>query len=385
MLYLNQMKRLGLVGVILLGFLSPAVYAAMPNTSTYQLQSYGFGSGGTAGSSTSTYSLEGISGEIGGQTAATSAYQTKPGFIESQQANVPKVTVTNPSNYYDKLKVVIENTLPNNPNNPTDALYAMQVCVGVDFTPVTLACSGTTMYVKSDHTLGTTLAQADYQNYAAWGSSSGINIIGLTSNTSYYVHAKAAQHLFNSPVGGRYTESGYGPSSNAATSGQQFSFCLYGNYSSDCDGNNAIAFGGLTAGNISNSSTNIGVDFATNANSGGKVYIYSVNGGLKSTHTGTTIISALPSADLSSASSGFGAQIATVRQDSGGPFSKVSPYDGSASVVGGLGTSVSEILTSSNPLVGGRAAIQLKAKPSTVTPAATDYTETLTVIAAAIF
>jgi hypothetical protein len=377
------MKRLGLIAVILLGFFSPIAYAVMPNTSTYQLQSYGFGSGGTAGSSTSTYSLEGISGELGGQSAATSAYQTKPGFIATQQANVPKVTLTNPSNYYDKLKVVIENTLPNNPNNPIDALYALQVCVGVDFTPVTLACSGTTMYVKSDHTLGATLAQADYQNYAAWGSSSGINIIGLTSNTSYYVHAKAAQHLFNSPVGGRYTESSYGPSSSAATSGQQFSFCLYGNYSSDCDGNNTMAFGGLTAGNISNSPTNMGVDFATNANSGGKVYIYSANGGLKSTHTGTTINSA--TADLSSTSSGFGAQIISVNQTSGGPFSKVSPYDGSANNVGILGTSVSEILTSSNPLVGGRAAIQLQAKPSTVTPAAADYAETLTVIAAAIF
>lgn len=377
------MKRLGLVGVTLLGFFGSVAYAAMPATTTYKLNSYGFGSGGTANSGTSTYSLEGISGELSGQTAATSAYQTKPGFIETQQANVPKITVTNPSNYYDKLKAVIENTLPNNPNNPTDALYAMQVCVGVDFNPVTLSCSGTTMYVKSDHTLGATLAQADYQNYASWGGTSGTTIIGLASNTSYYIHAKAAQHLFNSPIGGRYTESGYGPSSNAATAGQQFSFCLYNDYGVGCGSGNTITFSNLAAGNVSSSPTNMGVDFATNANSGGKVYIYSANGGLKSARTGITINSA--TADLGSASSGFGGQIISVNQTSGGPFSKVSPYDGSANNVGILGTSVSEILTSSNPLVGGKAAIQLQAKPSTTTPEATDYTETLTVIAAAIF
>jgi predicted secreted protein len=356
------MKRLGLLGVILLGFFSSVTYAAMPATTTYKLNSYGFGSGGTANSSTSTYALEGITGEISGQTASTSTYSTLPGFVQTQQANVPKVTLTNPSNYYDKLKIVIDNQ-----SNPTDALFAVQISTTSDF-------SSNVKYVKSDSTIGSTLVTGDYRIYSAFGSGSGINIIGLPSSTTYYARAKATQ--------GKFTESAYGPSSNAATVGQQFSFCLYSN--ANCGaGGSSEAFSGLTAGNITNSPTNIGVDFATNANSGGRVYIYSANGGLKSTSASYTITSA--TANLAVTPEGFGAQIVSATQSTGGPLTKVSPYDLSANNVGILATTVNEILKSLNPLTGGTAAIQLQVKPSNTTRAATDYSETLTVIAAAIF
>src|SRR5665213_3937904 len=81
------------------------VFAALPATSTYQLNSYGFGSGGTADSTTSNYALEGGSGELGGQTAATATYSIKPSFVQTQQANVPKIaTFDNGSgSYYNKL------------------------------------------------------------------------------------------------------------------------------------------------------------------------------------------------------------------------------------------------------------------------------------------
>src|SRR5882757_2112130 len=104
-------------------------FAALPNTTNFKLQDYGFGSGGGA-QSTANYSLQGITGEISGSTQSTANYTTKPGFIQTEQANVPLVTLSNPSNYYDKLQFVINNTSPNNPNNPTDALYELQVCVG---------------------------------------------------------------------------------------------------------------------------------------------------------------------------------------------------------------------------------------------------------------
>jgi hypothetical protein len=341
---------------------TPAVLAALPSTTNYQLNSYGFGSGGTANSGTSNYSLEGITGEVSGQTANTSNYQTKPGFNETQQANVPKVTLTNPSNYYDKLKFVIDQQ-----NNPTDAKYALQISTSSNF-------STGVNYVKNDNTIGPTLTLADYQTYATWGGASGANIIGLSSNTTYYLRAKATQ--------GQFTESGYGPSTSAATVGQQISFCTYST-SGSCGGSNSVAFGGLTAGNITNSGTNIGVDFATNANSGGNVYIYSAFGGLNSAHASFTLTSA--TADLAVASSGYGAQIASVSQSSGGPLSKVSPYDLSANNIGILSTNVNTILTSSTPLVGDTAAIQLQAKPSNTTPAGGDYADTLTLIAAAAF
>jgi hypothetical protein len=342
--------------------LAPSVFADLPSTSTYKLNSYGLGSGGTANSSTSNYSLEGITGEVSGQTATTTNYSTKPGFVETQQANVPKVTISNPSNYYDKLKFVIDQQ-----NNPTDAKYALQVKVGdatCDFT------TGTIRYVKTDLTLGSSLAVTDYQIYTTWGGASGNNIIGLSGSTTYCLRAKATQ--------GNFSESGYGPSTSAATVGQQISFCTYST-SGSCGGSNSVTFGALTASNISNSTTNIGVDFATNANSGGNVYIYSANGSLTSSNApGSPITSA--SGNISSASQGYGAQIASVSQ-----LTKVSPYNQSGNTVGILSTNVNTILTATAPVTAGTSAIQLQAKPSTTTKAAADYADTLTLIAAASF
>jgi hypothetical protein len=354
-------KLSGFIGLlILIG--APAVLAALPSTSTYQLNSYGFGSGGTANSGTSTYSLEGITGEVSGQTANTSTYQTKPGFNETQQANVPKVTLINPSNYYDKLKFVIDQQ-----NNPTDAKYALQIKAG----DVTCNFStGTINYVKSDNTVGSTLTLSDYQTYTTWGGASGANIIGLTSSTTYCLRAKATQ--------GKFTESAYGPSSSAATVGQQLSFCTYST-SGSCGGSNSVTFGALTASTITNSTTNVGVDFATNADSGGNVYIYSANGALKSTNAPSAPITSA-SGNLVPASQGYGAQITSVSQ-----LTKVSPYDQSGNTVGILSTNVNTILTSTTPITAGTAAVQLQAKPSTTTPAAGDYADTLTLIAAAAF
>jgi hypothetical protein len=352
----------GLFGIILsAGFLIPS-FGDLPATTNYQLNSYGFGSGGTAGSSTSNYSLEGISGEISGQSATTSNYQTKPGFVETQQANVPTVTLSNPSNYYDKLKFVIGQQ-----NNPADALYSLQISTTSDF-------SSAINYVKNDLTIGTTLTLADYQNYTAWGGASGANIIGLASNTTYYIRAKATQGL--------YTESAYGPSSNAATVGQSISFCMYTGANCAAAGN-SVAFGSLVASTVANSPNNIGVDFATNADFGGNVYIYSLNGGLASSSASYTINSA--TADLSSAGEGYGAKVTANSQSSGGPFNKLSPYDSSGDNVGILSTTINTIFSSANPITGGVGAVQLKAKPSNTTPEATDYTDTVTLVAAATF
>jgi hypothetical protein len=359
---MRGLKRLSALLAILIALIAPAAVADLPSTSHYQLNSYGFGSGGTANSSTSNYSLEGITGEVSGQTSSTSSYSTKPGFIETQQANVPKVTLTNPSNYYNKLKFVIDQQ-----SNPSDAKYALQIKAG------DVTCNfgtGTIQYIKSDLTVGNSLTTGDYQLYSTWGGASGANIIGLSSNTTYCVRAKATQ--------GQFTESGYGPSSSAATVGQQITFCTYST-SGSCGGSNAVAFGALTANTINNSTTNVGIDFATNANSGGNVYIYSANGALRSTSAPSGPITSA-TGDISVAQQGYGAQITSVSQ-----LTKVSPYDQTGNTVGILSTSVNTLLTSSAPVISGTATVQLQAKPSNTTPAASDYADILTLIAAAAF
>ena len=338
------------------------IFGSLPATTNYKLNSYGFGSGGSPGSTTANYALEGISGEVSGQTVTTTNYQAQPGFIETQQANVPTVTLTNPSNYYDKLLVVIGQQ-----GNPSDALYALQVSTTSNF-------SSGISYVQSDMTLGASLVLTDYQTYTTWGGASGATIIGLAANTTYYIRARATQ--------GKYTESAYGPSSNAATVGQSLSFCLYTN--ANCGaGGSSVAFGAMNSGSVVNAPNNISVDFATNADFGGSVYVSSANGGLKSTSASYTITSA--TSDLSVASEGYGGQIASVSQTSGGPLNKVAPYNGATNNVGALSTTIASIFTSTGPLVGGTGSVLLKVLPSSTTPAATDYKDTVTIIASASF
>src|SRR4051812_33396932 len=134
------------------------LFAVFPTTTNYTLNSYGFGNGGTANSVTSNYALEGITGEVGGQNSATSTYTAKPGFNETQQANLPKILSFNNNSgvYYNKLHFVIDEQ-----GNPSDALYAMSIS--------TDNFSSDIRYVKSDLTVGSSLTLSDYQDYATWG------------------------------------------------------------------------------------------------------------------------------------------------------------------------------------------------------------------------
>jgi hypothetical protein len=351
--------KVSFLGLTLFAVLGGGLALAQPHTGNYSLQSYGFGSGGTPNSGTASYSLSGISGDLSGQTAATSNYDSKPGYTESQQANAPKITLTNPSSYYDKLRFVIDQQ-----NNPSDAKYALQISTTSDF-------SSNIFYVKSDNTIGGTLNTADYQTYPAWGGAGGANIIGLSSNTIYYIRAKATQ--------GQFTESAYGPSSSAATVGQQISFCLY--TSGSCaGGGNSVSLDLLP--NTVAASGDIGVDFSTNADSGGNVYIYS-NGSLTSTtRPGTPINSGTAGAavDLSSVSKGYGARIVTATS-----MAKEPPYNQSGNVVGSLSTTIQTLLSASGPVSSTGNQLQLQAKFHNLSNAANDYVDTVTVVAAAVF
>lgn len=333
-----------------------AIFAALPATTTYQLNSYGFGSGGTAGTSTATYALEGNSGEVSGATGTTSNYNAKPGFIETQQAHVPKISAfdNGSGSYYNQLHFVIDQQ-----GNPTDALYALQISTSSTF-------ASNINYVKSDLTIGPTLNLSDYQTYTTWGGASGANIIGLLPNTTYYLRAKATQSKF--------TESGYGPSASAATVTPSLSFSVTPT---------TINFGSLLANTVVDAPQNISITFATNASSGGTVYIKGLNTGLFSPGASATIPSA--TGDLSSLSHGFGARVTASSQTTGGPFSSVSPYNGSANNVGITDTTIRKILDSAAPLTGGSGTVLLKAKSAVNDPVKADYTETITMIAAASF
>lgn len=274
-------------------------------------------------------------------------------------ANVPSApTVTNPSNYYNKLQIVI-----NNGNNPTDATFA--IAVSPD------AFATTTQYVQADHTLGSSPV---WQDYSTWGSGSGFTLIGLTPGTTYTVKVTARQ--------GNYTQSPFGPTASAATINPTFSFSL--TTTSLSSPPFSVDIGTLTPGSVTTSSDAVNVSVSTNATSGAFVYVYGTNNGLLSSRTSYTISSA--SNNLSSVSEGYGARVTSVGQTSGGPMEKLSPYDQSGSTVGVLDTSKRIIFDSSNaPVNSGAGSFELKAKASATAPAASDYSDTVTVIATSSF
>lgn len=343
--------------------LGTSLLFAFPASTNFQLKDYGYGGGGVANGTSSNYAIEGIAGEQNATQLDGTTYDLGPGLQFTNQANVPPAPAfTNPANYYNKLKLVIATG-----SNPSDTLFAIAISTD-NFV--------TTNYVQSDSTVGAALGLEDYQSYAAWGGASGFNIIGLLPSTTYKVKVKAWQ--------GKFTETGFGPESSAATVGATLTFDIDVS-ASDTDTNAPYTtnIGDLLAGTVTSSPEKIWVDFDTNGESGGRVYIVASNAGLQSSRAGYTISSV--TGNLTALSEGFGAQGSTATQSSGGPFAVATAYDLASNNVAVTDTAIREIFTTSGPVSGGRGSFLLKAKSSAVTPAAGDYAETLTVIASASF
>ncbi|MFZ5845071.1 MAG: hypothetical protein ACOY0S_01235 [Patescibacteria group bacterium] len=337
---------------------------AGPTSTNYELEGYAFGAGGSSNSTSPNYNVLGVMGETDtGKTQSTN-FKAEAGLVYTMAANVPPAPAfTNPSNYYNKLNLII-----NQGGNPSDAKYAIAISTDNFVADI--------KYVQNDNTVGTTLGLEDWQTYASWGGASGTNIIGLVDGTTYYVKAAAKQ--------GNFTETGFGPVASASTVNPNITFDIdVSATDSETDPPFAISFSDLLLGSVIDSPQKVWVDLATNGESGGKVYVYGQNGGLLSSVRSYTITSV--TGNLSSLSEGFGAQGTSATQTSGGPLVMESPYNGSAENVGVTDTNIREIFTSANPITGGRGSFLLKAKSSSVTPVSDDYSETLRVIASAAF
>jgi hypothetical protein len=333
------------------------LFAATPSSTNYTLKTYDVG--GSGGSSSSTnYKLNGTAGGSAGNGSSTT-YGTSNGVLSENNSNVPPApTFTNPSNYYDKLKLVL-----NTGSNPTDAKYLIAISSD-NFT--------TTNYVQSDNSVGSSQAITNYQTYSTWGGASGFLILGLQPSTTYKVKIKALQ--------GTFSGSAFGPTASAATINTTLTMSLSTTLTATPPFTSDLT---LTPGSVATGNADAQLGLDSNANSGGTLYLKSANGGLTSTLAATTIASA--STDLASASSGYGAQVTATGQTSGGPFSSLSPFNVSGTNIGGLTTSFQPIVSTTAPLVGGTTTVRLKAKAATTTPAATDYSDVVTFVIAMLF
>lgn len=349
-------------GAYLLSGVSVALFGAMPTSTNYQLHNYNYGSGGNT-SSSANYYLNGTTGQPSNVQSTSTNFTSRPGNQNAQQAYVPPTpTFTNPSNYYNKLKFVI-----NPGTNPSDTLFSIAISDD-NF--------ATTRYIQNDNTVGAVRGLEDYQTYAAWGGGAGQLVLGLNPATTYQIKVNAFQ--------GKFTETEYGPSASAATVAPSISFDIdVSAIDTETAPPYAASFGNLLPATVTDALQKIWIDIDTNANSGAMVYVKSTNSGLKSNTTGVTIASA--TTNLTGAISGFGVQGSTVAQSSGGPLTITSPYNGGGQSVGLLDTALRQVFSSAAPITAGRGSFFLKAKSSAQTPAGSDYQDVLTIIAAGSF
>lgn len=207
--------------LLLVSHLSPLIsYAAFPASDNYQIQEYSFGSGGTNNSTSESFGLYGVAGQVEFGRPSSTNFQMGSGLTYMLQANVPGApTFTNPSDNYERLRFIL-----NTSNNPADTTYAISISSDNFASDV--------RYIKSDNTIGTSLTNADFQTYANWGGASGEYVTGLAQNTTYTIKVKARQ--------GDYTESEYGPTAQAATTTPSLTFSV---------DSNSVTFNNLNAGN----------------------------------------------------------------------------------------------------------------------------------------
>ncbi len=338
---------------------SLVLFAVAPNSTNYTLKTYDIGTGG--GSSTSTnYSLQGGVGAQSGASQSSATYKAQSDGRGVLNANVPPApTFTNPSNYYNQLRLVLATG-----GNPTDTKYL--IAISTD-------SFATTNYVQVDTSIGGSQALVNYQTYSAWGGASGFLITGLSPSTTYQVKVKALQ--------GKFTGSGFGPVATAATVAPSVSFSLATTLTGTPPF--TVGFTSLTAGVVTTGTADALIGLTTNANNGGAIYVRDTNAGLYSTLANSTIPSV--SADLSSVSSGYGGQITSTGQASGGPFVAQAPFNGAANNVGAMTTTPQQLLTTTAPITTGTGTFRLKAKAAALTPSAPDYADTVTLIAAMNF
>lgn len=340
--------------VFIIGALWSPIYlntlAAEVRSSNYIFKDYNFGASNGV-SNSNNYSLMQAAGEGAVGKVESPNYKLGEGLAFTAGANVPQApTLTNPDNYYNKLSLLI-----NTGGNPSDTVYAIAVSPD-GFTDVT-------RYIQLDHTLG---ASPVWQTVSAWGAG-GFTIIGLEPGITYSAKVSAIQ--------GEFTQSPYGPAASAATANPTLSFSF---------SPNSVDIGQLTPSTVVTAATAVTVSVDTNSTGGGTVYIYDSNGGLKSPAMNYTISAV--SADLGVVAEGYGIRGTSVSQTAGGPMEILTPYNGAGTNVGTVSQTNQPLFdTNGSPVTAGQGVFEIKAKASAVTREGTDYADTITLIATAVF
>lgn len=154
--------------------------------------------------------------------------------------------------------------------------------------------------------------------------------------------------------------------------------------------NNSQPLGTLSSGAIS-SGTGTGITITTNAPGGWNAWVRSANVGLTSANAAKTInttgsIDGSPST-ISAGTEGYVLDVdLTTDAGGGGTVTLAGEYNGASTSQGGtLSTSLQSIASANGTANGDVVTLIPRAAISGITPAASDYTDTLTVVGAGIF
>jgi hypothetical protein len=335
-----------------------SLFAIVPTSTNYTLNSYDFGNGSDSSTSTN-YSLHSQAGSNGGTYTSTN-YALPAGVMASTTVPTPPApTFTNPDTSYTRLQLVL-----NVGTFPSDTKYAIAISTD-NF--------ATTKYVQTNQTVGTSFTATNYQTYGAWGGVSGFWVLDLANNTTYQVKVAALQ--------GAATGSGFGPSASATTSEPSVTFGVTTSLTGTPPFNST--FTNMPAGSVVSADAAINTAITTNASQGGEILIKSQNAGLTSSRAAYTLSSA--DGDLTVAATGYGAQVSSTSQSSGGPMVAVSPFNGTANTVGGLTASWQKLATFNSAISGGTMSLGLLAKVNATVPSATDYSDVITLSVSLLF
>lgn len=160
---------------------------------------------------------------------------------------------------------------------------------------------------------------------------------------------------------------------------QAFSFALSGN---------TDPLGSLSSASISSSSTPRTVTINTNAAAGWKVWAKDLNTGLTSSTASKTIASTTPGVNstLTAGTEGYNTGVTSTNGGGAGVITVSTPFVGGTSGRGGgLNTALATLASSSGTATNHVLSLTNNAAVAGATPAATDYTDTITVVGAATF
>lgn len=271
---------------------------------------------------------------------------------------------------------------------------------GADSTTWTTTGSGAvnaTQTVSVATCPGETSTTAVPGTLAASGSGSTISITGattMTALTSYCLDLTSASAVTNPTAGEYHPVITVGSDTitvavRTVTNDQinvtavvppTFNFVLSGN-SDAFTANLASGTVGITTG--------VTATINTNAKTGWTVWAKNTAGGLSSVAVAKTIASTTPgtSATLSAGTEGYTTGITSITQGTGaGVATAAAAYDATASAHGsGLDTTMRQIASSTGTAANAVLNIKERAAISTLTPAANDYTDTITLIGAGKF